>query len=458
MLSSIVNYLFFIIIFLLLKNSDLELGSLKTVFIASAFLFFASFYKKNKLTVFFIFLVCIFGLFYVGTIASLFFDWEVTTSIQSQKTYILITVCGFHLLIGTYFLTSFILRSKAISPIHPKKMTLDITNIKRKFSIVVIFLCISISLFLFFNLEALVSTTRATVKSLGYVGYFSYLMFFIAVSYSFAGFFFRIDKSKFKYIYIYYLLISMLLAFIAFKTRTGLLLPLSSFIFGYIILAENVNVINKQSITITKAISRVTLSIYIFISLLFLISMRFIRGLMETGSTDFNISVVLERTFNGGDLGYGIRSSEVIEYVQTSGLYLDGDSYLRLFYTIIPRSLWEDKPISTQRIIGEWLMPAVPNMTIPPGFFADAYINFGLLGLIVFMYFGFIFALIDMKIRSGFIYLIYLSFSFIFLFHLARGALVNPLIGSLVSVAGAYVFIHFFKFKEVTLRYTNDNK
>lgn len=458
MLNTVVNYLFFIVIFLLFKNSDLDLDLLKTVFIASAFLFFASFYKKNKLTVFFIFLLCIFGLFYVGTIVSLFFDWEVKPSIQSQKTYVLITVCGFHLLIGTYFLTSFVIRSKAISPINPKKMTLNITNVKWKFRVFVIFLCIMISLFLFFKFDTLVTTTRATVKSLGYVGYFSYLMFFLAVSYSLAGFFFRIDKSKSKYIYIYYLLLSMLLAFIVFKTRTGLLLPLSSFIFGYIILAENVNVINKQSITITKAINRLTLTICVFISLLFVISMRFIRGLMETGSTDFNISVVLKRTFNGGDLGYGILSSEVIDYVQTRGIYLDGDSYLRLFYIFIPRSLWEDKPISTQRIVGEWLMPAVPNMTIPPGFFADAYINFGLLGLIVFMYFGFIFALIDMKIRSGFIYLIYLSFSFTFLFHLARGALVNPLIGFLVSVAGAYVCIHFFKFKDVIQRDTNDIK
>lgn len=446
MLSALLNLLFALAVFNLLAFFEVEPYYIKILFLISFVVIIISSSKMNKLSVFFIFLICILGLFYVGTIVSILFDWETTASRDAERLFALMTITGIHLMLSTY-LIFFAVSGKKCSKIS--KITVDFTYSKNKLNFLFLIFCVSISVYLLLNFEMLVGTTRAEVKSTGVVGYFSYAMFFLAATYCFAGLLYRFERSNLRFLYLYYLLVSMIVAFIVFKTRTGLLLPLATFTFGYVFLANCVVIKSKNRYLVVRSINKIKLYIFSLFVFLFVVSMRFVRGLIETGSTDFNISIVLERTFNGGDLGYGVMSTKVIDYVIQNDISLEGQSYLRLFYLFLPRSLWEDKPSSTQRLVGEWLMPNVANMTIPPGFFADAYINFGIFGLVIFLYFGFFFALLDIACKSRINYLIYISFSFTFLFHLARGAFLNPLVGAAVSLVGAAILIRLFKIKEL---------
>lgn len=62
---------------------------------------------------------------------------------------------------------------------------------------------------------------------------------------------------------------------------------------------------------------------------------------------------------------------------------------------LMPRSLFPGKPQNTQRVVAQWINPEVENYTVPPGIIGDLYINFGVLGIISMVVFGFVIGQIE---------------------------------------------------------------
>ncbi|TOQ19765.1 O-antigen polysaccharide polymerase Wzy, partial [Vibrio parahaemolyticus] len=109
--------------------------------------------------------------------------------------------------------------------------------------------------------------------------------------------------------------------------------------------------------------------------------------------------------------------------------------------TFIPSFIWEDKPPTTQSLIGQWLT-GIDVMTIPPSIFGDAYLNFGVVGFTIFILFGFLISMMD-NINDKYIRLAMYSIVFVLVFHFVRGAFVNPL------VALVFVYLGVFASKKI---------
>lgn len=169
--------------------------------------------------------------------------------------------------------------------------------------------------------------------------------------------------------------------------------------------------------------------------------MRIARGNFSDMST--SLGVIILNVFglygNFGILGYTAPLMKLINIFPSKVPFLLGQSYYRLLLIPIPRFIY-DKPESTQRITGHLLRPDVANMTIPPGISGDAYINFGISGVLVACVFSLIFYKIDRNITIK-RYLIFLCSPY-FLLHLLRGALSDPLI----DLFCMYVSITFFMY------------
>jgi hypothetical protein len=97
-----------------------------------------------------------------------------------------------------------------------------------------------------------------------------------------------------------------------------------------------------------------------------------------------------------------------------------------MFFVFIPRSIWSDKPLSTERIVAEWLFPGEPELTIPPGIIGDVYINFSYWGILFMPFFSLLFALFN-KLRGLSAWIMF-ACSFGFIFHIVRGGFTNPII------------------------------
>lgn len=136
---------------------------------------------------------------------------------------------------------------------------------------------------------------------------------------------------------------------------------------------------------------------------------------------------VMVHTFSGGDLGYTIFLRRAMEIYPDREPYLNGQSYYRLLFLPVPRKIWPSKPENTQRIFARALDPELgrQGVTIPPGIVGDLYINFGKLGVIGMLAFGFIFRFERYRSIGS---LIFVAACGGWLFHFTRGALTNPLV------------------------------
>lgn len=236
----------------------------------------------------------------------------------------------------------------------------------------------------------------------------------------------------------------MLVVFLFLRTRTYLLGPLITIFIGYFFALIG----NK------KDIIKIDISQYLKIFILALIvvalaaSVRFIRGIIEVGEGNLNFSLIAEKTLIEGDLGYGHLINQIMTYSDDNEVKLDGQSYYRLLLTPIPRSIYEDKPENTQRIVGRWLYPDSIFMTVPPGIQGDTYINFSYYGVLLFILYGLIFRVIDRN--SSIITTIFIASSFMPMFHLVRGGFTNPVI--------IFVFTYVFTIVVYNVFFRYENK
>jgi oligosaccharide repeat unit polymerase len=91
----------------------------------------------------------------------------------------------------------------------------------------------------------------------------------------------------------------------------------------------------------------------------------------------------VDTTIGSGNGFDTIRAAAILDRVHSRGLYLDGSSYLAIPFFWLPRQIWPDKPDVG---LGDWVKEKLFGLHArqsgwPPGFVAEAYINFGLIGI-----------------------------------------------------------------------------
>ncbi|WP_193075258.1 hypothetical protein [Pseudomonas sp. FME51] len=232
--------------------------------------------------------------------------------------------------------------------------------------------------------------------------------------------------------------------FYALRTRSYIVGPVISYAGGFVFYS-----LAARKDQIKYGVNKLGIKprhlVFILISALIIVSastyLRFYRGIMEAGEGSVDLSAVYERSTEGGDLGYGYTIIDIMETMDYNGARLNGQSYYRLLFTPIPRSIWPNKPRNTQQIIGNTMGGKVEYYSLPAGAQGDAYINFGILGVLVFAFYGVIAASLD-KIKKP--YLIFFALaSFMPLFHLARGGFTNPVVLMIAAFLSAYLFYGF---------------
>ena len=236
------------------------------------------------------------------------------------------------------------------------------------------------------------------------------------------------------FFWVLFVVLFEVLVFIFFRTRSLMVVHLSACIVGYYYsyayYSAKYKVKSKKSIAFLFGV---------LITLLSIVT-RFFRGYLQPDSNidkfELNWKVFLERSVENGDLGYSGIVLNVIHLVPNTYDYLSGQSYYRLLFIIIPRSIWPEKPNNTETIVGGWVHPSIEGMSLPPGIIGDLYINFGIFGVIFMVGYGVFFSFLDRKVSTK--NFIVWSVSATWIFHLVRGGFTNPIIIFTVL----YIFIY----------------
>lgn len=98
---------------------------------------------------------------------------------------------------------------------------------------------------------------------------------------------------------------------------------------------------------------------------------------------------LIDGTIGSGNGFDTVRSTAIIERVPSRAGYLYGTSYLALPVFWVPRQIWPGKP---ETGLGAWVKEKLFGVSArqsgwPPGFIAEAYINFGYIGIVFLPFF-----------------------------------------------------------------------
>lgn len=423
MFSFLISYT--LILMLILLNSNEEKIILST-FIYSLLaviiytIFFVRFFSTS-----FLFIVFYLMLFYIQPIYNLLGEYYYYEyNLETIRIMTLLVVIGLMLFcIGNCLLIekSFRLQKK----IHIDKLALNkaVKLIGTITIISIIFCFIDAGTLNIIDLgrEQLKGTTGLLRNIATYGLYTTSIMFFL-VFFTISN---RSRSNVIKWIIIF-ILVSVVV-FLLFRTRSLLVAHSISILVGYYYSdMYSVQVKNSKRQFSPRIISLI-IGVVVF---LLAIILRFFRGFLQPGQSvknfDFDLSSFLETSIEGGDIGYATTILKVIGYVPEYHDFLGGQSYYRVLFTFIPRSIWSGKPENTQQIVGDWFRPDVPGYTLPPGVIGDAYINFGISGIIILVLFGLFCAVLDNKLSLKNFMLWAVSGSWVF--HIVRGGFTTPLI------------------------------
>lgn len=235
--------------------------------------------------------------------------------------------------------------------------------------------------------------------------------------------------------------------FLEFRVRTFPVAHFVGLLAGWFLIAPRMAIDLRQprkrqraGLTVVQKAGLVTLAVALVLGMFVL---RVFRGAYEYADSLSDISVDISSSVRfafegGGEIGYSKWVFEALELVPESYGYLHGQSYYRLLFVPIPRSLWPNKPLDTQRIVAQWINPAAPSIqTTPVGIFGDLYINFGMLGIFGMALFGYFFGRLDRGLDLK--HALFLSVSFAMVFHFTRGAFTNPVMEMIVAFTAAGV-------------------
>lgn len=340
-------------------------------------------------------------LFYIQPIYSYTIKNFLAYPIEVHRIYAGITINGIIL-----FIIGNLIVKKSKNKFKPSRMqiiNLKYVNYFKLILFILIFTVIvlivaskGVSLFIYGSRVGLKQEMGYVGLLINYLGYVFSILVFLT--------FFSIKKTKSKLsICMWLLFLSLIEAFYIFAFRLRSFLVghfLSAFMglyFGdFFITVEDRNGECCKSDGIKLWFKKLNALIWLGGILILGTTFRFLRGYLEPGQSisnfSFNLNNFIELSIASGDLGYAKLVMSLINIVPSVHNYLMGQSYYRILFIMIPRFIWKNKPLNTQRIVASWLKPEVIGLTLPPGINGDFYINFGVSGVLVMMLFGIFFA------------------------------------------------------------------
>lgn len=234
------------------------------------------------------------------------------------------------------------------------------------------------------------------------------------------------------------------LAFIALRSRSPVIMT-AFCIYAALVSARFVS-FSDGSITRQSKISHSRIMLVLVGIGALAIFLRFFRGVFFEGAgtlSDLSLTEMIYGTLKGGDLGYITMVMDILDWAQQQGLSLNGDSYVRLVWLVFPDSLLGNRPLDTQVLIGRALS-GVDVMTIPPGVVGDAYLNFGIAGLSLFLIYGSICGLLE-RTTSTLVMAGLFATSVFTVFHFVRGAFGNTVVVFVLLYFTLYLCARFMR-------------
>lgn len=315
--------------------------------------------------------------------------------------------------------------------------------------------CLFSAILMFFSVGGLsaISSSRVDLKYVSGTKIIAlWLTYFFSIHFFLISLYIKKISNNFLVwlIFLFYVLAIDFVYMIALRNRTMFLLHFLMIIFALVFSSKFMithrNVVEKSVINIRKI--KIFKLMFLF-SILGVIAVyiRFARGVyFETSNTiEIGIKDMLMLSIQNGDIGYTATVLDVLYYMDSNNLYLNGQSYLRLLGIIIPDFLWTNKPPTTDSLIGQALT-GLDVQTIPPGIFGDAFLNFRYWGVLLFIIYGAMFALID-RSRNVYFKVAFFSLSFVMIFHFVRGSFVNVVFSLLLMTFGIIFSKYLMKLK-----------
>ena len=403
------------------------------------FLLVQVFKHLNFKSVFFWFVLSYIGLFYLSPLFEFIFPGEVLIgSVSTIKLYNFLNIISIHVFCTFYFL---FYRESSKSNL---KIMLSRKNLNYALYVMGILTMIA-AIWMFFSVGgiAAIKYSRIDLKYVQSGKGLSLLLTYFSSTF-FVLFGILIAKKKYNILYslIFLVILSILefIYFISLRNRTMILMHLLAIIIG-IIISKNIffNDYKYQNMYIFNKVKVLPLVIALTLLGVLGIFVRFARGVYLEGSGELEISLkqMIITSVQSGDIGYANMTIRVLEYANVNDLHLNGQSYYRLLLAIVPKSIYNNDVPTTDSLIGQKLT-GLDVMTIPPGIFGDAYINFGLFGFVVFILYGIFLGYFD-RAKKILISYMFFALSFTFIYHFVRGSFVNVLISLIVIYCGIYV-------------------
>ncbi|HCG5309999.1 TPA: oligosaccharide repeat unit polymerase [Vibrio parahaemolyticus] len=379
-------------------------------------------------------------LFYIYPMTEVFFNFDTNYPDWIKVLYTQVCISSLHAFMFGYLLLSKKDDDKFILIVNKDSFNKSFYL----FFIVSIFSCV-----LMFESIGGLSASSLSRVDLKYVSggkiYALWLIYFSAIFYFMIPIYFKINNNR-KWLLLIFIPIIIFLEYVYFigmRNRTIPIMHLTSIACSlYLIKFFKKDDFEKENIYYEKLKTKKFIITALFLGM-FGIFIRFARGVFLEGDGELNLSLLdmIKLSIEKGDLGYTSLVYDVFLYVNENNIMLNGQSYIRAIATFIPSFIWEDKPPTTQSLIGQWLT-GIDVMTIPPSIFGDAYLNFGVVGFTIFILFGFLISMMD-NINDKYIRLAMYSIVFVLVFHFVRGAFVNPL------VALVFVYLGVFASKKI---------
>ena len=239
--------------------------------------------------------------------------------------------------------------------------------------------------------------------------------------------------------------------FLMFRTRTFPVMHFFGVLIGWFLIASRMIIAggdpNVSFLKRLSAVQKISITVLIAVLVIGMFVLRVFRGNYEKAGSiaeiNINIPESIQYAFErGGELGYSEWVFKILEKVPEHHDYMYGQSYYRLLFVPIPRSLWQEKPQNSQRIVAQWIDPgAVSVQTTPVGIFGDLYVNFGMFGMLGMLIFGYAFGIMDrsQQLTNA----LFLSISFSMVFHMVRGGFTNPLLEMVTSFLTAQIVANY---------------
>ena len=400
------------------------------------FLLIQAFKTLNFKSVFFWFVLSYIGLFYLSPLFEFVFPKEVLIgSASTIKLYNFLNISSIHIFCMSYFL---IYREN-----NKSKLNIVLSRKNLNYALYVMgILTIIGAIWMFFSVGGLAAIKSSRVD-LKYVqsgkGLSLLLTYFSSTFFVLIGILIAKKKYNILYVLMFLVFLSVLefVYFISLRNRTMILMHLLAVVMG-IIISKNIifSDYKYQDIYIFKKIKVLPLVIFLTLLGVLGIFVRFARGVYLEGSGELDISLkqMIITSVQSGDIGYANMVIRVLDYARINDLHLNGQSYYRLLLAIVPKSIYNHDIPTTDSLIGQKLT-GLDVMTIPPGIFGDAYINFGLFGLVVFIIYGLFLGLFDRAKKTLTSYMFF-ALSFTFIYHFVRGSFVNVIIILVIIYAG----------------------